>query len=178
MYETSSCKTWKTCKNDVFNNFNHVEKWKSTEKNTKTGRFFVSRVENFFLQRWECLRKKILGRIKPFLLGDFDELLMLCLLSFFIVMPLALVNDLLGYWSLPQLLCGIWVSFDIMGSTASVRNTISLFALIVQKLSTEREGRGEESRGLHLPRYTIISTQTRQAIENLKKKRGEEDYSV
>ncbi|GAU91278.1 hypothetical protein RvY_03565 [Ramazzottius varieornatus] len=43
-----------------------------------------------------------------------------------IVMPLALVNDLLGYWTLPQLLCGIWICFDIMGSTASILNLCAI----------------------------------------------------
>ncbi|OQV21003.1 Dopamine receptor 1 [Hypsibius exemplaris] len=43
-----------------------------------------------------------------------------------VVMPLALVNDLLGEWMLPQLLCGIWVSFDIMGSTASILNLCAI----------------------------------------------------
>lgn len=43
-----------------------------------------------------------------------------------LVMPFALTNDLLGYWIFHTSFCNIWVSFDVMCSTASILNLCAI----------------------------------------------------
>ncbi|XP_014666036.1 PREDICTED: dopamine receptor 1-like [Priapulus caudatus] len=45
-----------------------------------------------------------------------------------LVMPFALANDLLGYWAFDVGFCNVWVSFDIMCSTASILNLSAISA--------------------------------------------------
>lgn len=39
-----------------------------------------------------------------------------------LVMPVALLNELLGGWAFGPLICDIWVSFDVLSCTASILN--------------------------------------------------------
>ncbi|XP_014663918.1 PREDICTED: dopamine receptor 1-like [Priapulus caudatus] len=43
-----------------------------------------------------------------------------------LVMPFALTNDLLGYWIFKIGFCNVWVSFDVMCSTASILNLCAI----------------------------------------------------
>ena len=54
-----------------------------------------------------------------------------------LVMTFALVNDLLDHWPFGEAYCDIWISFDIMCSTASILNlcAISLDRYIHIKVS-------------------------------------------
>lgn len=45
-----------------------------------------------------------------------------------LVMPFALANDLLGYWIFDIGFCNVWLSFDIMCSTASILNLSAISA--------------------------------------------------
>ncbi|XP_041477186.1 dopamine receptor 1-like [Lytechinus variegatus] len=54
------------------------------------------------------------------------SLAMADLLVSFFVMPFAMFNDLLGYWVFSHRFCNVWVSFDIMFSTASILNLCAI----------------------------------------------------
>ena len=43
-----------------------------------------------------------------------------------VVMPFALVNDLLGEWWFGQEFCNLWIAADVMSSTASIINLMAI----------------------------------------------------
>lgn len=52
-----------------------------------------------------------------------------------LVMTLALVNDLAGRWLFGGVLCNVWLSADVMGSTASI---LHLSAISLDRLVNKR----------------------------------------
>ncbi|XP_072177863.1 dopamine receptor 1-like [Diadema setosum] len=54
------------------------------------------------------------------------SLAMADLLVSFLVMPFAMFNDLMGRWVFSHRFCNVWISFDIMFSTASILNLCSI----------------------------------------------------